>query len=79
MIALPQRKRGFFYASTPDAYSSYKLIRACGVPKSPVSPYCSGIHVNGTEAQKKVVARIAEAKLSVLFLALSFELFVLAL
>lgn len=40
-------------------------------------PYCSGIFANGTEVQKMIVARIAEAELYVLFLARSFELFVL--
>lgn len=52
-------------------YSSYKLVCAFGVAMSPVFSYCSGAFINGTEAQQKFVARIAEIELSVV----SFDAF----
>lgn len=40
-IALSQRDRIFYYASTPDVYCSYELIRTFGVPMPPDFAYCS--------------------------------------
>lgn len=65
VIALPQWDRGSFYASTPDIYSSYEHICSCGALTLPVFACCSGVFVNGTDTQRKVVTRIAELELSV--------------
>lgn len=66
VIPLPQRDRASFYASKPDVYCLYKLDCHFGVPMPPLFLYRSGILVNGTDAEKKVVLRIAEVELSVL-------------
>lgn len=47
-------------------YSAYKLIDALDVLTPPVFACCNGLFANGTEAQVKVVGRIAEMKMSVL-------------
>lgn len=47
-------------------YSSYKYIRAFGVPPPPVFVYCNGLFVNGTETKESVVGRIAEVTMEVL-------------
>lgn len=65
VIDFPWRDRGAFLACTPDVYSSYKRFRVFKVPTPSVFPYYGDIIVNGTEAQKKVVTRIADAELAV--------------
>lgn len=55
-----------FYASMPDVYSSYALIRLLGAPAPPVLAYCSGTFVDVTKVQRKVVADIGEVELSIL-------------
>lgn len=66
MTPLLQKDRKSFDASTPSMCCSYKRIRAFGVPRPPLISYCTRLFVNGTAAQRKVVAHIVEAKLSVL-------------
>lgn len=61
------------YVSTPDVFSSCKLNRAFGVPTSSVFSYYVGIFVNYAETQKKVVARIAKAELSILSFGVFFR------
>lgn len=66
MTALPQQNRRSFYVFTPDLCSSYILIRPFGMQTLPLFSYCSGVFVNGTQAQMKIVVRGAELELSVL-------------
>lgn len=47
-------------------YNSYKLIHVFGVPTPPVFAYCSGLYMNGTEAQTRAADSIAELEISVL-------------
>lgn len=65
MLGLFQRERKLFYAFTPDVYSSSESLPAFGAPTSPVFSYCRETFVHSTVAQKKVVFRMAGAKLSV--------------
>lgn len=56
-----------YYASMSGVCSSYELIRPFEVSMLPVFAYCSNVFTNGTGAQQKIVARIIEVELSILF------------
>lgn len=50
----------------PDVYSSQEHVRDFGVPTTSVYAYCSGMFVNETLAQKRVVPSVVEMEMAVL-------------